>query len=368
MFRSSEPAALWIAVILLGLILISLWVFIYQLMKQQGRLLLRLDNVEEQLGYPRRGGNSRGAPANRVQPEVLELPIGTAVSHFRLPDITGKVVGLEEFRGRRVLLIHWSPQCGFCDLIAPDLAALEGDLQRSNIELLLLSYSEAEVNRRMAEEYGLKCPILLHEASNTVEVFQSRGTPAAYLLDEQGCVDASFASGSDEVLSLARSAASAKKRLPSKRPLRESRIERGGLKAGTPAPPFSLPDIYGRTVSLEEFRGRRVLLIFTDPHCGPCDQLGPQLVRLHREHSGGIAIVMIGRGDIEENRRKAVEYGFEFPVLIQDKWKLSKEYGIFATPVAFLIGEDGVTAANVATGVDAILALADGNEVISVRS
>lgn len=34
------------------------------------------------------------------------------------------------------------------------------------------------------------------------------------------------------------------------------------LAPGTPAPAFSLPDQDGRTVSLADFRGRRVLLWF----------------------------------------------------------------------------------------------------------
>lgn len=90
---------------------------------------------------------------------------------------------------------------------------------------------------------------------------------------------------------------------------------------------------------------RGVLLVFTDPHCGPCDALAPELVRLHKEHEGnGLAVVMVGRGDAEENRRKAAAHGFEFPVVLQDPWRLSKRYGIFATPVAFLINERGVIA------------------------
>jgi peroxiredoxin len=141
--------------------------------------------------------------------------------------------------------------------------------------------------------------------------------------------------------------------------LSESRIERNGLKAGTPAPAFRLPDLHGGTVSLEEYRGRRVLLVFTDPHCGPCEELAPHLVRLHREHrDDGPALVLVARGDPGENRRKAEEHGFEFPVVVQERWKLSKEYGIFAAPVAFLIGEDGVIARDVAKGVEEIVALA----------
>jgi hypothetical protein len=44
--------------------------------------------------------------------------------------------------------------------------------------------------------------------------------------------------------------------------------------------------------------------------------------------------------------------------MLQERWKLSKEYGIFATPVAFLIDENGVIARNVSQGTDEILALA----------
>src|SRR4051812_34334609 len=97
---------------------------------------------------------------------------------------------------------------------------------------------------------------------------------------------------------VAHEAASGRKRLPGERALSESRIEREGLKAGTPAPAFSLPDLHGRTVSLEEFRGRRVLLVFSDPYCGPCNALAPDLVRLQREHQDNhLALVMVSRGE-----------------------------------------------------------------------
>jgi len=130
----------------------------------------------------------------------------------------------------------------------------------------------------------------------------------------------------------------------------ESRILREGLKVGATAPLFDLPGIGGETVSLAGFRGRQVLLVFSDPECGPCDALAPRLVALHRKHRGnGLAVVMVGRGDPTANKRKAHEHGFEFPVALQRRWEISKEYGIFATPVAFLIGENGLIQRGVAT-------------------
>ena len=48
--------------------------------------------------------------------------------------------------------------------------------------------------------------------------------------------------------------------------LARSRINRDGLKAGTRALNFRLPRLEGGELSLEELRGRRVLLVFSDPH------------------------------------------------------------------------------------------------------
>lgn len=43
---------------------------------------------------------------------------------------------------------------------------------------------------------------------------------------------------------------------------------------------------------------------------------------------------------------------------LQRRWEVSRKYGIFATPVAFLIDEEGVIADDVAKGTEEILALA----------
>src|SRR5206468_1306839 len=61
------------------------------------------------------------------------------------------------------------------------------------------------------------------------------------------------------------------------RPLSTSRLLRDGLPAGTPAPAFRLPRLDGGAVSLADFSGRRLLLVFSDPECGPCSALAPEL-------------------------------------------------------------------------------------------
>lgn len=354
---------------LLSLILMSVWVGFYQLVKQQGRLLLRLDDLERAVANSAQRTHDHQHSPN--EENVFEgLPFGTLFPAFALPDLSGTPRSLSDFDRRRLLLIHWDFDCGFCEAIAGDLASLEADLEARNTRILLLSSGDEKSNRKHATRLGLKAEILLNgEQAKVPEPFEHQGTPVAYLVDEHGRVAAPFANGADQVLALAQRISSsttenagpklARSALRSERSLSQSRIERNGLKAGTPAPTFRLPDLQGRYVSLDDYQSQRVLLVFSDPHCGPCDELAPHLVRLHRERRDrGIAVILVGRGTVEENRTKAEKFGFEFPVVLQDNWKLSKEYGIFATPVAFLIAEDGVIAQDVAVGKDAILSLA----------
>ena len=183
-----------------------------------------------------------------------------------------------------------------------------------------------------------------------------------------------------------------------------SRLNRVGLKAGTPAPAFRLPRVDGGELTLEEYRGRCVLLVFSDPECGPCNQLAPQLEKFHRTFfpatraveaalgratlcptpavwspaftrsgppeggtpngargvtrpSSDVAIVMISRREPKANRAKVKELGLTFPVVLQQHWEISLLYGMFATPIAYLIDERGVIENDVAVGVEPILAL-----------
>jgi peroxiredoxin len=335
-----------------GLILLGICALLYQIVKQQGRLLLRLDRLEQAT-----------ASARPEAGQTLGLEVGTPIEEFRLPDLEGRMVSREDFRGKRVLLFHWGPNCGFCELLAPDLARLQGPLNDRGIRLVLVSQDDAAANLGLAKEQELECPILLMTADEPLArvAFRHQGTPVAYLLDDEARIARPLAVGGEAILTLAREAIDEKpgrKRLPGERPLSESRIERNGLRAGTPAPAFRLPDLQGGMVELGDHRGRQVLLIFTDPHCGPCEELAPRLARL-QDHCRniGLDVIMVARGNAEENRRKADGHGFEFPVVLQERWKLSQEYGIFAVPVAFLIDEDGVIARDVARGVDEILAL-----------
>jgi hypothetical protein len=66
---------------------------------------------------------------------------------------------------------------------------------------------------------------------------------------------------------------------------------------------------------------------------------------------------MISRGEVEANQAKVQQYGLTFPIVLQQPWEISREYAMFGTPIAYLIDEAGLIAAEPAVGLDAILAL-----------
>jgi methylamine dehydrogenase accessory protein MauD len=119
-----------------------------------------------------------------------------------------------------------------------------------------------------------------------------------------------------------------------------SRKGRSGLKVGKKAPDFSLPSVAGGEVSLAGFAGRRVFLVFVQPGCGPCHAVVPDLNRLH--HSGNYEVLVVNNGELKAVQDWTDKVNPEFPVLVQDKWKVSKAYEVLATPFAFLIDERGV--------------------------
>ena len=123
-----------------------------------------------------------------------------------------------------------------------------------------------------------------------------------------------------------------------------SRIGRSGLKPGKKAPEFTLPSTAGEEVSLVDFAGRKVLLVFVQTGCGPCHDIAPELNRF-AVRNGDVQVLVVNNAEADEAREFSREVRAQFPVLVQEKWTVSKRYEVFATPFAFLIDERGVVTA-----------------------
>ena len=113
---------------------------------------------------------------------------------------------------------------------------------------------------------------------------------------------------------------------------------------GKPAPPFELTDLHGATLSLDNLKGKVVLVNFWATWCDTCKEEKPLLQKLIAAETGNdkFAVVTIlfndSMGNAEEYMKKN---GFSFPVLADDR-KVSMNYGVTGVPESFIISKKGV--------------------------
>jgi peroxiredoxin len=111
-----------------------------------------------------------------------------------------------------------------------------------------------------------------------------------------------------------------------------------------PAPAFELQSLDGRRVSLEEFRGRRVLVHFFATWCGVCKLELPSLRSLHSGLEGeGDAVLLAvveDSDDIEAVRRFAREHELRYPILLGTAPVIAA-YRVGAYPTNYYLRPDG---------------------------
>jgi peroxiredoxin len=72
-----------------------------------------------------------------------------------------------------------------------------------------------------------------------------------------------------------------------------------------------------------------------------------------------LQVLVISRRDAGASRAKAESLNLSYPIVLQKQWEISLQYGMFATPIGYLIDEQGTVLKHVAVGVEPILALAE---------
>ncbi|WP_078430344.1 peroxiredoxin family protein [Alkalihalobacterium alkalinitrilicum] len=113
------------------------------------------------------------------------------------------------------------------------------------------------------------------------------------------------------------------------------------------APNFELLNLEGKKVSLEDFRGQKVILNFFATWCPPCQEEMPLLVEID-EKLQNQNIVMLGVNMTSQERNaNAVRsflsyYKAEYDVVYDVDGKVMKDYRIMGIPTTFIIDEQGI--------------------------
>ncbi|WP_421384988.1 peroxiredoxin family protein [Bacillus salacetis] len=114
-----------------------------------------------------------------------------------------------------------------------------------------------------------------------------------------------------------------------------------GPKLGSIAPDFTLKTLTGDTISLTDFRGKKVLMNFWAAWCTPCTQELPALEAFKNGTQKDIEVISINIDPEDHAQEFAEDTGISFPVLLDIDDKVNEEYQVISIPTTMLIDEKG---------------------------
>ena len=369
-----EQAALLVGAFAV-LLAVSEGSLLLNLMRQNGRLLTRLEAIESVVS-PEALDAAAAAPA----PVGSGLPLGSPAPAFRLSGLHGETMTLDALRsaGKPVMLLFSDPNCGPCNALMPQLGRWQRE-HAGQLTIAMLSRGDVDANKKKVAEHGVSTT-LLQENREVAEQYKAPATPSAVLVTADGHIGSYVAAGSVAITALLEQTVSGQPapaasvpmrgRVPA-RPIapgagaangaagRNGSAQAAPIKAapvGTrPAPAISLPDLDGGTRSLEAFRGRNTMLLFWNPGCGFCNRMVDDVKAFEANPPAGAPqLLLISTGTADANRAQ----GLRSPMLLDQGFATGRQFGAGGTPSAVLIDANGNIASGVAVGAPAVLDMA----------
>jgi thiol-disulfide isomerase/thioredoxin len=342
------------------LLLLGQFCLILQLVKQQGRILLRVEAVEQKDERP---GVGTALPASGAG--TAGRPIGTIAPEFQLEGLQGEKATLGSLLapGKPVLLLFTHPGCAPCQALMSEVSQWQR-LYAASLTIAIISEGpDANLSRTLPHGVGR---VLLQEKREVAELYQVWGTPAAVLIRAGGRVGSVLAQGSDAIRALvAGNLSPATGGLPTNGAFAGGNGHGAGdarpvpspsrARIGIPAAPLQFRDLHGNSVALADFYGRRTLVLFWNSSCGFCAQMLGDLRKwdaaLPRDAP---RLLVISTGTAEEAR----SMGLRSPILLDPELQAGAAFGASGTPMAVLLDENGRIGSDVAVGAQAVFALA----------
>jgi peroxiredoxin len=347
------------------------WVFLVHLLRQNGRLLVRLEAVEASVAA---GGSiapsENGTPAHQAE----GLPVGSAAPEFSLSGLRGETITLDALRSssRAVMMLFTDPDCGPCNAMLPEVGRWQEE-HAKKLTLALISRGEVEENKTKAQEHGLS-NVLLQKDWEVSESYEVSGTPSAVLVSPDGKVASPVAAGAEGIRNLLSYAVGERAQLPMQPHQPQTQGQPcpncgkvhaaaptvpAAQKVGEEAPEVELPDLEGNTVQLADFRGQQTLVLFWNPRCGFCQQMLPDLKQWESgAPKDAPRLVVVSAGSEEANK----EMGLASPVLLDQNFAVGRAFGASGTPSAVLVDAQGKVASEVAVGAPGVLELAGADQ------
>jgi thiol-disulfide isomerase/thioredoxin/uncharacterized membrane protein YphA (DoxX/SURF4 family) len=322
--------------------------YLKKISEQQTQIMRRIEIIEL---VSHEGGAREVERADAGNPQEDGLPIGSPVPDFALPDLNGGEVSFENLlsNAKPLLFFFVSPTCNPCQALLPEIEAWQDEL-KDRVEFIFMSNGKAADN---AEKFGGKNfkQILLQNEREVAELFRSKWTPTAILVNRDGMIASHSAAGDAAIRELIEKI----KEENSEKPL--DFVANGDaplIKIGESVPEISLRDLDGKEITAKDFQGKKTLVTFWSTTCPHCIMMIRELQEWDREKGADEPnLLVFSEGDVEDHK----EIGLKSPIVLDKGFKTAEKFGMYGTPSAVLINEHGKIASETAIGAANIWAL-----------
>jgi thiol-disulfide isomerase/thioredoxin/uncharacterized membrane protein YphA (DoxX/SURF4 family) len=331
--------------------------FCFQLWQQNGRILLRLRELE---------ATSKGRGPS--QPELFDwerraqgLPVGTRAPSFDLASVGGgkRSLGSLLADSRPAMLVFADPGCGPCQALFPDLSAWQRR-HANRLTIAIISRGDVGRNQAKADEHRV-LNVLIQDDYEVATAYKAAGTPSAVLVAADGTVASAVAPGLVAVRQLMERhlGESSPTRIPvhgHQDPVVPTTPPQPDTsRVGTQIPNLTLSDLKDKEFELAEMKGRHSLLLFWNPSCGFCQKMLPDLKAWEADPpEGAPELVLISAGEAEV----ASQMGLASTVLLDPDGQAMSAFGAHGTPMGVLVDPDLRIASPLAAGAKAVFDLA----------
>ena len=184
------PLVLSAGAFAVALLAAAIW-FGMHLMRQHGRILLRLDALERELAE--RGLISASRDVMAQMPGGL--PVGTPAPRFDAPNLEGGSTSLGDLLvpGLPLLLVFSQPRCAPCTALLPEIARWQG-AHSAVLTVALISQGSLEDNRTRLAKAGIR-RVMLQRTREIADAFRAEATPSAVLISPEGAIASPLGDG-----------------------------------------------------------------------------------------------------------------------------------------------------------------------------